>query len=289
MPWVGASVRGLLSAAGMDIETTEVRAWIERWARFGHVARGVVYVLIGVLALMEALGTGGETTGPSGAVAEAGQFSRLVLWLIVAGLAGYATWRFVEAIFDPAHLGRSLRGLRKRTARFGSGLAYAALAGGVAWAAVQGRIDEAAASSSGDQQARSWSATLLDWPYGRWLLVAVGIGVVIAGIVQLYRAVAQTFKRYLRLTEMSPAEQRWTVRAGRFGIAARGFVFCLVGLFLVQAALRYDPTQARGFGGALAELQQRPFGPAFLGLVALGLVTFGIYSVVEARYRRIVA
>ncbi len=273
----------------MEIETAEVRAWIERWARFGHVARGVVYVLIGVLALQEALGIGGETTGPKGAVAEAGQFSRLLLWLIVAGIAGYATWRFVEAIFDPARLGRDLVGLRKRAARFGGGLGYGALACAAAWAAMQGRIDEAAASSSGDQQARSWSATLLAWPFGRWLLAAVGIGVLIGGIVQLYRAVRQTFKRYLRLAEMSPAEQRWTVRAGRFGIAARGSVFCLVGLFLVQAALRYDPSRAHGFGGALEALERQPYGPALLGLVALGLIAFGVYSVVEARYRRIVA
>ena len=92
--------------------------------------------------------------------------------------------------------------------------------------------------------------------------MAVGIGVLIGGIVQLYRAVAQTFKRYLRLAEMSPAEQRWAVRAGRFGIAARGFVFCLVGLFLVQAALRYDPSRARGFGGALEALAAAALRPA---------------------------
>lgn len=273
----------------MDIETKEVRAWIERWARFGHVARGVVYVLIGVLALQEALGAGGETTGPAGAVAEAGQFSRPLLWLIVLGIAGYATWRFVEAIFDPAHLGRDLVGLRKRTARFGSGLAHAALACAGAWAAMQGRIDEAAAQSAENQQARSWSETLLDWPFGRWLLVAVGIGVLISGVVQLYRAVAQTFKHYLRLAEMSPAEQRWAVRIGRFGIAARGFVFCLVGLFLVQAALRYDPSRARGFGGALKALEGQPYVPPLLGVVALGLIAFGVYSFIEARYGRIVA
>jgi hypothetical protein len=272
----------------MDIETAEVRAWIERWARFGHVARGVVYILVGGMALLEALGTGGETTGPQGAVAEVGQFSRPLLGLIAVGIAGYATWRFVEAFFDPAHLGRDVRGLRKRAARLGSGLAHAALAFAAAAIAVQGSSGGAAASTAaGNQQARSWSTTLLAWPFGRWLLVAVGIGVLIGGIVQLYRAVAQTFKRYLRLAEMSPAEQRWAVRVGRFGIAARGFVFCLVGLFLAQAALRYDPSQARGFGGALKALERQPYVPPLLGVVALGLIAFGVYSFIEARYGRI--
>ncbi|HEX5760014.1 MAG TPA: DUF1206 domain-containing protein, partial [Thermoanaerobaculia bacterium] len=147
----------------------------------------------------------------------------------------------------------------------------------------------AADAAAEDQQARSWSAELLAWPFGRWLLVAVGIGILVAGLVQLYRAWAQTFKRYLRLAEMSPAEQTWAVRAGRFGIAARGFVFCLVGVFVVQAALRYDPTRAHGFGGALQELERRPYGTALLAVVALGLVAFGIYSLIEARYRRIAA
>ncbi|HEX5761031.1 MAG TPA: DUF1206 domain-containing protein, partial [Thermoanaerobaculia bacterium] len=99
-------------------DTTAVRGWIETWARFGHVARGIVYILVGLLALQAARG-GEEPTGAEGAVAEAGEFSGVLLWLIVVGIAGYATWRFAEAFTDPERLGSDASGLRKRAARFG--------------------------------------------------------------------------------------------------------------------------------------------------------------------------
>lgn len=86
---------------------------------------------------------------------------------------------------------------------------------------------------------------------------------------------------------MSNNEQTWAVRLGRLGIAARGIVFTVIGFFLIQAAKQSDASQAKGFGEALASLEQNPFGPWILGLVALGLISYGIYSVVEARYREI--
>jgi hypothetical protein len=256
--------------------------WLERLARFGYVTRGVVHALVGALALQAALGLGGETTDAEGALWEVAERSTLLLWAIAVGLAGYAVWRLLEALADPEGTGTGPRALGKRVARFGSGLAYAALAFAAFRMAAGGPP-----GPSDDQEARSWSAELLAQPFGRWLLAAIGLGLVIGGCVQLYRAFRASFRKHLRLGEMSPAEERWAVRAGRFGLLARGVVFALAGGFLVQAALRYEPSRARGVGGVLATLARQPYGPGLLAAVALGLIAYGVLSLVEARYRRL--
>ena len=108
-----------------------------------------------------------------------------------------------------------------------------------------------------------------------------------AGFYQFYAAYKASFKEELKLHEMSGREKKWARRSGRLAYAARGVVFIVIGVFLIQAALRTDPDQARGLGGALQALAMRPFGPYLLGAVALGLIAYGIFMLVVARYRRI--
>ncbi|HAX76270.1 MAG TPA: hypothetical protein DCY88_10625, partial [Cyanobacteria bacterium UBA11372] len=122
----------------------------------------------------------------------------------------------------------------------------------------------------------------------RWLVGLAGVIAIGVGFSYLYEAYKAKFRRHLKLSQMSRAEQTWAVRLGRFGIAARGIVFGIIGLFLIQAAKQSDASQAKGFGEALAILAQQPAGPWLLGIVALGLIAYGIYSLVEARYRQIV-
>ena len=143
-------------------------------------------------------------------------------------------------------------------------------------------------SSSGNSDSvEDWTIYFLNQPFGRWLVILGGLTAIGIGVSYLYEAYKGKFRRYFKLYQMTQTEQIWAVRLGRFGIAARGIVFIIIGIFIVLAAIRLDGTQARGLGGALATLEQQPFGPWILGIVALGLIAYGIYSLIESRYRRI--
>jgi hypothetical protein len=142
-------------------------------------------------------------------------------------------------------------------------------------------------SSSNSQQ--DWTARLLSQPFGQWLVGLIGAFIIGFGFYQLYRAYKAKFRKEMKLREMSPTEETWATRIGRFGEAARGIVFAIIGFFLLQAARQSDPNQARGLDGALQALAQQPHGPWLLGIVALGLVAYGIHMGVQARYRRIIA
>ena len=257
--------------------------WVERLARFGYAARGVVYALIGLLAIQAAFGGRGQIeqqATPQGALQRIAEQSRLLLVLMAIGLAGYALWRFVQAVLDPENKGSDPKGLAKRGAMLASGIAYA----GLAIFAVR-MVSGSGAASSGSQ---GTAAGLMDKPFGRWLVVLAGLGVIVSALYQILEAYTKKFRRRLKLEEMDPTEERLATRTGQVGLAARGIAFLLSGWFLIQAGLRYDPNQARGLGGALETLARQPHGPWLLGIVALGLIAYGAYSFLQARYRKIV-
>ncbi|MEN9936493.1 MAG: hypothetical protein RLZZ387_3072 [Chloroflexota bacterium] len=264
---------------------TAVRAaapWVERLARLGYAAKGVVYALIGTLAAQAAIGSGGATTDSRGVLAwiVTQPYGRIALALVAAGLAGYAVWKVTEAALDTEGEGDEPKGLAARAGQVLSGVLHA----GLAWTAVQ---ILAGTGGSGGDSTQDWTARLLSWPLGRWLVSAVGIGVLGYGLYELYEAYRASFREQLNLGRMSPTEERWATVAGRAGLAARGVVFGLIGVFLVQAALRADAERAEGVAGALEALARQPYGRWLLGIVALGLVAYGIFMLVVARYRRI--
>jgi hypothetical protein len=258
-------------------------SWIERLARFGYATKGAVYILMGVLAVGVATGMGGRLTDPSGAFQTIGAqpFGRILLGLVTLGLIGYALWRFIQAVADPDREGRDARGIARRTGHGVAAVGYGGLA------LIAGQL--ALASGSGGSSPQDWTALLLSQPLGQVLVVGVGIGVAGYGLHQLYQAYKAEFREYLKLGEMSDREEEWVTHGGRFGMAARGVVFGVVGVFLIQAALRFAPSEAQGLGGALQELLRQPFGPWILGVVALGLVAYGALMLALARYRQIAA
>jgi hypothetical protein len=262
------------------------RPGVEWLARFGYAARGVVYAFVGILAVQAAFGGGGATTDSRGALRKIAEQSTLLLWLVAFGLFGYALWRIVQGLFDPENKGSDPKGLLKRGAMVASGLLY----GGLALAAVrlaQGGGSGGSGGGSGDGT-QGWTAELMTKPFGRWLVALAGIAVIVSGLYQISRGWTEKFKQELKLNEMDPNEQQLALRTGKVGLIARGIVFILSGWFLVQAALRFDAGQARGVSGALEILAAQEYGPWLLGAVALGLVAFGAYSFLVARYRRIV-
>ena len=257
--------------------------WVERLARFGLAARGVVYTVIGMLAVQAAFFGRGAATDTHGALREIARQSRPLLAAVAVGLAGYALWRFAEAILDPENKGRSLKGLGKRSIMLGSGVIYS----GLALAAVRAFTHGAAKLGDSSDGGRQIAASVLDKPFGRWLVGLVGLGVIAGGVVQFVRAWKRSFEKKLMISQMSADERRLALRTGQLGLAARGVVFVITGLFLIQAAVRYDASRVQGLRGALDALAAQPHGQLLLGVVALGLLAFGAYSFLEARYRRI--
>ncbi|MFW6358889.1 MAG: DUF1206 domain-containing protein [Chroococcales cyanobacterium] len=258
--------------------------WVERLARFGYAAKGVVYAVIGILAVQAALGWGGETTGTTGALhAIARQpFGKALLAVIAVGLLGYVIWRFVEAIKDPEHEGNDAKGIVKRIGYAISGIIYIA----IAWTAAQLAFTVGGANENGDtqQEATAW---LLSQPFGQWLVATVGALVIGLGFYKFYKAYSVKFRRQLKVSQMSPKEETWAIRISRFGIAARGVVFTLIGIFLIQAALQARAEEVKGLDEVLQAIAQQPLGKFLLAIVALGLIAYGIYMGVQARYRRI--
>lgn len=260
--------------------------WVERLARFGYAARGVVYAVIGLLAVQTAFSGRGsqdlaQQATPQGALRQIAEQSRLLLVLVAIGLAGYALWRLVQGGLDTENKGSDLKGFVKRGSMVASGIVYA----GLAIAAARLAAGNGGGAAGGSQ---GFTADLMSKPFGRWLVVLIGIGVIVSGFYELYDAWTKKFRNRLKLQEMSAEEERLAMRTGQAGLAARGVVFLLSGWFLIQAGLRFDPAQAQGLGGALETLARQPSGPWLLGIVALGLIAFGAYSFLQARYRRIV-
>ena len=261
----------------------EVAPWVRRLARIGFVAKGVVYLIIGVLALQAALGEGGQTTDSGGALRTilAQPYGWVLLGVIAVGLAGYAIWRFVQAGVDPEGNGTDAKGIAKRAGYAISGFIHAALALEAA------RMAFGFGTGSGDSVPQDWTALVLAQPMGRWVISAVGLGIATFGLIELIRAYRTDLPKRLDLSRIGRSAQVWVVRFGRMGMAARGVVFGVLGSMLIRAALNYDASQARGLGGALESLHEQAYGRWLLGLVATGLIAYGLFELVQARYRRI--
>ena len=263
------------------------RGWLVPLGRAGFAANGVVYLLVGTLAAQAALGVGGETTDPEGALVHIVQapFGQLALGVVAVGLTGYAVWRLLQALLDTERKGTSLSGWASRIGYGVSGVIYlglAATAVGLVLGTAGGE------SANGDQAAQDKTALLLSQPFGHWLLLIVGLIVIGAGVAQMVNAWRATFRRTLRQAEIDARDQEWITWAGRLGYAARGVVLWLVGLFLIVAAVQGQPEQARGLGGVLSTLASQPFGPWLLGVVAAGLAAYGAFLLVQARFRRMI-
>jgi hypothetical protein len=265
--------------------TRAARPWIERLARFGYAAKGVVYILIGSLAALGAFKGGGGSTDSRGALTQVVHqpYGRVMLCVIAAGLAGYALWRVTQALRDTEEKGTSWKGLAVRAGYACIGVVYA----GLSFSAVRLILGQGAGAGS-DETTRGWTALALIFPLGRWLVALVGLGVIGFGLWQCYKAFTAKFCRKWKRHEMHEHARTVAMRAGQVGLVARGIVFGIIGLFLIQAAWRARAEEARGLGGALRALEQQPYGPYVLGAVALGFVAYGLYMFVEARYRRMI-
>jgi hypothetical protein len=255
---------------------------LELVARAGYAARGVVYLLIGGFALAAAMGLSGASDATRSARSVLASLidapaGRLTLACIALGLIGYSGWRATQAVANPDEHPADAKGYAIRAALAISAFVHtglAAYAGRLAWTAGGAGVED-----GGDVSKQSLASELLSQPWGRWLVGAVALAIAGAGIAHLVKGWSAGFLEYF---EGAP---RWTVDVCRFGLAARGVVFLIVGGFFLDAAIDADPTRAGGMEGALDLL--RGVGTPAFSVIAVGLVAFGCYSLIEALYRRV--
>lgn len=248
-------------------------------SRAGFVARAVIYGLIGVLALKLALGHGGKITDQRGALATVAHqpLGKYLLTLLAIGLGGYALWRFVRAAIGHGPEG-SDSGF-DRVAALASGVVYL----GLCVLAVTILFG----TGGGASNPHKTTAGVLGWPAGTWIVGAAGIVLIGVALYQGYRGLTKDFLSDSKTEEMSPAMRTWIGWIGRVGYFARMVIFGLAGVFLVKAAVDYNPNKAVGLDGALAKLENHSYGSVLLGIVSAGLIAFALYSLSDARYRRI--
>ena len=265
-------------AEGAKVARSRGFEWL---ARAGFVARGVIYWIIGVFAIKLAVGVGGTTTNQQGAMKTIAHqpFGQVLLILVAIGLAGYSLWRLVHALLG--HGPEDSDSGFERVAACGSGIVYAGLC------AIAVEILVGSGSSSGSGSTHKETAGVLGWPGGTWLVAVAGVVLIGVGLFQGYRGLTRAFLKDSKTEQMSAKVRTWIEWVGCFGHLARMTVFGLVGVFLIKAAIDYSANQAVGLDGALAKIAHASYGPVLLGIVAAGLIAFAVYSLSDARYRRI--
>jgi len=263
-------------------EPTTLAPWLRWVGHCGYVSEGVVYVLIGGFALVAALEPSQQPNGPKGALAKlaAAPFGDAMLVLLALGLAAFVLWQVVLGVIDPEHR-RDRRTIKRRAVRLGcllNGALHGVLVGEAAWRL----LGLGGAPDEGRSQA-AWTGRAMALPFGRWMIATTGVGLVLFGVFQWYRAASRNKTDRVDLTQ---TRLRGVIIAlGIFGFLARGVLFGVIGAFLIDAARRYDTANATGIAGALNALKRQEYGHWLLGVVAVGLISYGSFQIIKEPYR----
>lgn len=271
-----------IKRAANNAANTSPSKWIEMLARLGYAAKGLVYIIVGFLAIKTGLGTGAQVEDSGGALESLVNepFGKTMLIIAGIGLLGYTLWRMVQAIKDPEHEGTSAKGIIKR---IGYGIS-AVLHGGLALQAFK-LSRGGGGGKSGDASAQDWTARLMEQPFGRFLVMAVGVAIMVWAVREFMAAYRAKFMRKLERPNVNVKTMDIIRTIGRVGYAARGLVSLIIGFFLVIAGLKHDSSEAKGLSGALESLLQQPYGPYLLAVVGLGLMAYGVFQFMNAKYR----
>jgi len=222
---------------------------------------------------------GGRTTDQGGALATVARqpLGRVLVALLAAGLLGYALWRLAQALLDTRGEGADATGLATRAGYLGSAIVHGFLCA----LAVRLLIDSGSSAGSGPREERQATAGVLDWPGGRALVIAAALAIIGVGAYNAWRGITRSFMEDLRV---GGDARRAVERLGAIGLVARGAVFALAGVFLMKAAIEFDPSEAVGLDGALARLADQPYGQVLLGVTAAGLLAYAAFCVADARW-----
>ena len=278
-----------ISAVGSAVPTAtpqqkrSAAAWVEPVARIGFASIAVVYMTIGFLALLFAVGKGGDAIDQRGAIdfLESVPGGKILLAVLALGMAGYALWRLLQGTMDLEEKGTDAKAIAIRIGYLASGGAYTSLAFYTA--------KELFGSASKQDSQKGFSAWLLSNESGAMILGAIGVAVISWGAWHFVKAKKEKFMKHVQTGRMSGDEQRWMRRVGKVGLSARGVVLITLGVLAINAARLHDANEVEGIDGALLKLASQPYGKYILGTVALGLIAYGLYWVFNALYRRICA
>ena len=280
MAVTGNRVKTSVERAGQKAESSPL---MEALTRLGYGVRGLIYITMGLLAVQVAFGKGGALASPQAAIAAIGKqpAGMILLWVVLVGISSYAVWGVVRAVFDPLHKGHDTKGLIERFGFLVSAFGYAILI-----LPTYGYITGAAQSTNGSQT-QKFIGTIMAMPWGRWAIGLVGLLVLAGGLYQIYLGFKAGFDRQFKTYALSAQEIKIVTDVGRFGTAARGVVLALVGFLIGLAAYQSNPGQPIGMDTALATLLHQPYGIWLLGIIAVGLIAFGFYSMLSAVWFRI--
>lgn len=270
--------------AKSSAKNSDTEDWVEKLARFGFIAKGTIYCLIGVFATMAAFGiSGGENTGRTEIfkIIYEQPFGRILLAVLALGMFSYMFWRLVEAIKNPDRIEDDVKGKIKRVGFALGGLLY----GGAAVYAMKMVIDGASSSGGGNGRELLISKAL-SLPMGQWIVGLVALGIIGKGLFQLYTGFTAKYMKDIESVNLKKNERKAYKRAGRLGYVSRGVVFVIIGYFMGRAAMEFSADQAKGTEEALSFLQSGSYGPYVLGAVAIGLISYGVFMFVKARYKR---
>ncbi|MFT2007766.1 DUF1206 domain-containing protein [Pontibacter sp. 13R65] len=259
-------------------------AWVVRFARVGLTAKGVIYCLVGALAFMAAfeLGGGNQEAGKQDVfqLILRQPYGQALLALVALGMACYMAWRLIQAVKDTDHKGSDAKGLGTRIGYAFSGLVY----GFFAFYAARLVIGSGSSSNQGEDSRQTLARELLAQPFGQWLAGAVALGLLWMGIYQFYRAFSGKYKKKIKETEIKPEVKGMLIRAGKAGYVARGVVWLVIGYMFLKAALEANSNEAGGSQRAFQFLENSSYGSYLLGIVALGLICYGVFMFVRAKY-----
>ena len=247
--------------------------------RLGYAVHGFLFILIGFLAIQVALGGRGRFVDHRGAIAAiaAEPFGEILLIVIAVGLIGSILWGILRALLDPYNEGKNLRGVFTRLGYLASSISY----GTLLLPTFQYLLRVPVSSVEGTEQA---AASILTTAWGPWVLSMAGLVVAAVGIAQFIFALQKKFGMQFDRYQLTERQEAFIRHIGRFGYAARGAVFVEIGILVIYAARTFDPEKVDGIDGALLLLAQQPYGTVLLGIIAAGLMSFGVYSLLGAAW-----
>lgn len=257
-----------------------VKPWVRWYSRIGFSAKGSVYILIGLISMMTAVGIG-EKNGQRGAIAAVASkpFGTIIIWLVVLGLTGYITWLITQVLLKPDYKGGKIKSFFLRAGYFFSAAFYVGL--GIKFAIIA--INSGQTGSSGSFKMEE----IIDTPFGRLAIGITGISIFVFAVIQIIYGIKGAFIKPLNTHQMN--NRGWTIMklAGKVGFVSRGVTFGVLGGFIIHSAWIAEPSQITGIDGALAQISQEPFGKILLGIVSCGLFLYGVFEVVEGKNRYI--
>lgn len=256
--------------------------WSERLARLGLAARGVLFIVLGILTFRIAFGHFQAKANQQGALQELASQpgGKILVWIVAIGLIGYALWRLLAAAFGPIVDPVAIE-TKQRVKALAEGIGY----GAVAILAVRVATGSSSSSASGGSGQKPTS-TVLSWPGGQFLVGLVGLVIIGIGVFFIVDGVRADFTKELKITT-KPGARKAVIALGRLGRIGQGIVFGIIGVLVITAAVKYDPNKAKGLDGALKTLAGQPYGKWLLGLIALGFLAYGLYGLAEAKLRRL--